>query len=143
MDLWTLIQRYSAVFSVFLDVAGNRLEQQIPTEIGLLSNLELCDLGNNYLTGAIPKEMSTMSSLRYLRLRGWVSQVNGWNEIGGTIPPELFQLEKLECLDVSGTLLYGVIPDGLCDNPDIYINVPCVGTAPCECCTCDGPDRCH
>lgn len=129
-----------------LDLAGNNLENQIPIEIGMLSNLETCDLGDNLLTGPIPEEISMLSNLRVLRLRGWVSPgsgVTGENEISGTFPPALFDLENLICLDVSGTLLYGDVPEGLCDNPDVYVNIRCVGTTPCDCCFCDGPDSCN
>jgi|LakMenE01Jun11ns_1017448.scaffolds.fasta_scaffold9804149_2 Leucine-rich repeat (LRR) protein len=51
------------VLKVNYAVIGN-----LPSEIGLLTNLKVLDLSSNYLCGDLPKEMSGLRQLAYLNL---------------------------------------------------------------------------
>jgi Leucine-rich repeat (LRR) protein len=42
-----------------LDLESNRLGGSIPSEVGLLTNLEFLALNNNKLQGEIPKTLAT------------------------------------------------------------------------------------
>lgn len=46
-----------------LSFFDNGLSSSIPTEIGLLSNLEVLNLGSNILSGPIPTRVGQMSVL--------------------------------------------------------------------------------
>ena len=45
------------------DINQNRIFGTIPTEFGLLTNLEHIDIGDNYLKGPIPKEFGRLTNL--------------------------------------------------------------------------------
>jgi Leucine-rich repeat (LRR) protein len=130
-----------------LNLGGNNLSGKIPSEIGQLTGLRKCDLGFNLLTGTIPTEIAALANLQSLRLRGIVGEVNnGRNEIMGTFPSGLGDLDKLTCFDASGTLLTGNIPESICVNTvnsTVFVNVRCVGIgSACSCCKCDAVDQC-
>ena len=125
------------------------MSQHIPTEIGQLIALKQCDLGFNLLTGSIPNEISALTNLEDLRVRGFAGEAGnkGRNEISGTFPAALGDLANLKCFDASGTLMTGIVPEGICDNDlsnlDVYANVRCAGVTGCSCCVCDSPsDKC-
>jgi hypothetical protein len=123
----------------------NNLSGQIPTEIGLLSLMEECDLGFNLLSGSIPTEITSLANLRLLRLRGFSEKGKERNSFGGTFPSRLGNLVNLECFDAGGTLLTGTVPESVCTNTtsEVLINLRCVGVSGvCSCCACDAEDSC-
>jgi Leucine-rich repeat (LRR) protein len=70
-----------------------QLESRIPTELGLMSSLEVLDLSANVISGPIPVELANLTSLRELRLSN--------NRLNGTIPTVVGQLSKLEILHLA------------------------------------------
>ena len=89
--------------SIYLRI--NQLSGPIPFELGSLSSLQSLDLSSNELFGTIPPELGGISSLIALSLRG--------NELSGMIPPELGGLSSLLYLDMGSNQLYGTIPSEL------------------------------
>ena len=70
-----------------LSLINIRLIEEIPAELGNLSNLTDLNLSGNRLTGKIPPELGSLSNLRKLELHE--------NELGGEIPAELGSLSNL------------------------------------------------
>ena len=71
-------------------LSGNDLTGTLPTELGLMQELDLLDVGQNFLTGQIPAEIVAMSSLKIL----WLSS----NQLTGTISTEFGLLKNLESM---------------------------------------------
>ena len=88
-----------------LDLYNNQLTGQIPTALGGLSNLQKLSLGNNQLTGQIPTSLGSLSNLVYLSLFA--------NQLTGSIPAELGGLSNLAFLYLFGNQLTGSIPTEL------------------------------
>ncbi|PKI45647.1 hypothetical protein CRG98_033963 [Punica granatum] len=80
----------------------NNYTSGIPPEFGLLSQLEVLDMGNCNLSGEIPPSLGQLKNLNTLFL-----QVN---KLTGTVPPELSDLGSLMSLDLSINSLTGEIP---------------------------------
>eukprot|EP00978_Attheya_sp_CCMP212_P016812 scaffold44411_cov45-Attheya_sp.AAC.1 len=104
---------------------GNKISRSIPTEIGLLSNLEVLSLPSNALTGTIPSELGQISNLNLHS-----------NALNGTIPSELGQISNLQGLSLFANALTGTIPSELGQMPNLeYLdlhNNPLTGTIPSE-----------
>ena len=86
-------------------VSGGRgpLIGTIPPELGLLSKLEVLDLGDgHWLNGPVPGELGRLSALKFLNLSN--------NPLSGPIPAELGALSNLEFLWVENHCLTGSIP---------------------------------
>lgn len=76
------------------DSGGKRgLIMMLPSEIGLLTNLEVLVLADNALSGSVPMQLGDLISLRHLHLNG--------NFFEQQLPTALGKLEMLEELDVS------------------------------------------
>ena len=94
------------VTGLYLD--NNQLSGEIPAELGSLSSLRTLSLngnplsGGNQLSGEIPAELGNLSSLERLRLHN--------NQLSGEIPPELGNLTNLELLYLHENQLSGEIP---------------------------------
>ena len=86
-----------------LHLGGNCLLGSIPPEIGNLTNLEWLDLERNHLTGNIPPEIGNLTNLKRLELAGG-------NRLSGNIPPEIGNLTNLEWLALYYNRLTGSIP---------------------------------
>ncbi|CAL9752373.1 unnamed protein product [Musa acuminata subsp. burmannicoides] len=78
----------------------------VPSEFGMLSNLELLDLSSNYLAGRIPDQLGNCMKLRSLKLNN--------NNFSGTIPLAIGNLVYLQdTFDISQNSLTGEIPSQL------------------------------
>jgi hypothetical protein len=96
-----------------LSLSSNSLTGTIPTEIALMSNLSWLSLFNNSLTGTIPSQTALMSNLSWLHLYS--------NSLMGTIPSEVGLLSNLTSLVLLGNSLTGMIPSeaGLLSNLNV------------------------
>ena len=88
-----------------LDLAKNRLDGELPADLGGLSKLITLNLLENGLTGEIPPELGDLTHLVYLQLQ--------WNKLTGEIPPELGNLTNLRTMGLNGNRLTGEIPPEL------------------------------
>ena len=93
-----------------LDLRHNNLSGEIPQELGTLTSLKVLDLKFHQLTGKIPPELGNLSSLQYLEL---YSSYGGESGLTGEIPAEMANLANLIDMDLSGNLLTGEIPPEL------------------------------
>ncbi|XP_065042861.1 receptor-like protein EIX2 [Musa acuminata AAA Group] len=87
-----------------IDVSNNNLTGEIPVEIGSLSTLQTLNLSRNNLVGQIPVTIGAMKSLETLDL--------SFNKLSGGIPQSLSDLYSLNHLNLSYNNLSGVIPSG-------------------------------
>ncbi|XXG61838.1 hypothetical protein AAC387_Pa05g0343 [Persea americana] len=110
-----------------LQLDGNHLSGQIPSEIGRLTNLTVLYLNNNNISGSIPLEIGNLKSLISLvlsanNLIGHIPSTLGnlteltklriyRNQISGTIPSELGNLTKLTELNLLENQLSGPLPE--------------------------------
>lgn len=85
-----------------LRLPNNNLSGSLPSELGSLSSLERLSLSRNDLSGRIPPELGNLSSLVGLFLHV--------NRLSGSIPSELGQLSSLEHLLFDSNDLSGRIP---------------------------------
>ena len=81
--------------------AQKHLRTTIPSEIGLLTNLQYLDLGSSPFWGSIPESIGNLSSLKILNLAGC--------HLTSTIPAELYRLTNLEKLYLSLNVFSGSI----------------------------------
>jgi Leucine-rich repeat (LRR) protein len=88
---------------VQLDLSVNRLSGSIPRELVSLDSLNTLALNQNYLSGTIHPEFSSLSQeLVYFELYG--------NQLTGTLPFELSLLTNLKGLGLSANQLTGTLP---------------------------------
>ncbi len=114
-----------------LDLKGNNLDGELPTELGKLTRLEFLELAQNSLSGVIPNEIQEITLLKELNLEGnrdlttyqfpgWIEQLNelnsiklGQTNVAGEIPVWLGNLTKLSELHLDDNQLTGEIPAAL------------------------------
>lgn len=141
------------VMKIVLDL--NLLKGSIPTEIALF-DLRTLGLGSNALSGTIPSEMGTMTSLEKLRLGG--NDLSGElpdtlgsliqldtlllqrnSKLEGRIPTSYRSLLNLKSLYIEGTNLTGNVDLILCGRKvnftNFYANCDGQGKIECSCCT--------
>ncbi|CAB9506903.1 Inherit from bctoNOG: RHS repeat-associated core domain-containing protein [Seminavis robusta] len=80
----------------------NLLTGQVPTELGLLTNLEGLSLATNLFTGTIPTELGKLTGLEFLFLNNLI--------LSGAIPNELAGLNDMVLLQLEVSGLSGTIP---------------------------------
>ncbi|KAL7595939.1 hypothetical protein Lser_V15G29223 [Lactuca serriola] len=85
-----------------IDLSGNRLSGQIPSQLTNLYELIALNLSKNALVGEIPREIGQMGNLLVLDLSR--------NSFSGHIPSSMSQMTSLSYLDMSCNNLSGRIP---------------------------------
>ena len=96
-----------------LSLLGNRLTGEIPPELGGLANLRKLSLSGNQLTGEIPTEFGGLANLIELFLSS--------NQLTGEIPPEFGGLANLHALSLSSNQLTGEIPTELGGLTNLHV----------------------
>lgn len=89
----------------------NHLTGTIPTEIGFLSNLEVFSLWENFLTGAIPSEVGLATDLQIIALPV--------NNLTGTIPWELALPPNLTHVFLHNNSLTGELAPGFLNKTSL------------------------
>jgi Leucine-rich repeat (LRR) protein len=74
----------------------------IPTALGLLTSLQLIDLGSQSFLGPLPTEIGYLKQLNFLSF--------AQNSLSGTLPTEIGQLSLLEKMYLSTNQFYGDLP---------------------------------
>jgi len=92
-------------YIVRLHLDGNDMRGPLPTELGLLTTLEMLDLRSNIVTGSLPTELCHLTDLQTLA----VSE----NALTGPLPACLSQLTQLQWLYLHSNLLTGSLPTEL------------------------------
>ncbi|KAG2710971.1 hypothetical protein I3760_04G055200 [Carya illinoinensis] len=86
----------------YLSLAGNNLTGFIPSSLGQLHYLEKLDLSSNSLTGEIPEDLVNLKHLTLLLLNN--------NNLSGRIPAGLANVTTLSAFNVSYNNLSGSVP---------------------------------
>jgi len=89
---------------VSLKLNSAYLDEEFPTQIFQLTNLEELDLGGNEIGPDLPDGLFDLTKLRILNL--------GDCQFEGEIPPKINQLTNLEVIDLGDNVLQGQIPNG-------------------------------
>ena len=120
-----------------LHLYGNQFTHDIPTRMGLLTNLRWLHLGNNQITGEVPTELGKMTQLQLLQLEN--------NALQGSFPSEsLASLDKVSRVWLHGNPeLNGTTPLSWCggafSDRVVDIKVDCNDQVQCVCrqgCAC-------
>ena len=88
-----------------LSLYDNELSGGVPSWLGSLTQLRLLSLNHNEFSGSIPSELGNLTQLQELYLL--------YNELSGTIPSSLGSLTQLRLLDLSHNELSGALPASL------------------------------
>ena len=86
----------------FIDVSGNQLSGELPTEIGQFVKCNTLNLVDNNIVGSLPNEIGLLQKLRALRLYN--------NKITGTIPTELGNCKILQYMRLKSNRFSGSLP---------------------------------
>ncbi|TYK27871.1 putative LRR receptor-like serine/threonine-protein kinase [Cucumis melo var. makuwa] len=124
-------KEFAQIPLVDLSMLGNRLNGQIPPEIGDIATLEHLVLEDNLLEGNLPESLGRLSRLQRLLLS--VNNFNGTipisygnlrnltdfridgNDVSGRLPEFIGNWTKLVRLDIQGTSMETPIPRGISD----------------------------
>jgi hypothetical protein len=101
-DSWFGVECYSDGSIRSIKLPGNNLKGSLPSQIGMLSNLETLSLGLSHLSGSVPSEIGMLSELWHLSI------FNSF--VYGNIPTEIGNCRRLKVLDIGSTMLTGTIP---------------------------------
>lgn len=95
---------------VVVDLSFNHLSGTLPPDFASCSSLQSLNVSNNSLSGEFPAEtLTSMSELKKLVL--------SYNNLTGTLPDSVSKLGNLELLDLSSNSISGSIPKELCQDP--------------------------
>jgi len=89
-QLFTSVIKCTKNSITFLKISDDRLTGVIPSEIGLLTNLDYLDFSYTQLNGSIPQSIGSLSNLVILSFED--------TKITGSLPDSLNQLHKLQRL---------------------------------------------
>ncbi|KAM3345388.1 hypothetical protein P3S68_025097 [Capsicum galapagoense] len=108
------IQMKSSLFPSIVNLARNKLQGPIPTQ---LENVNVIDLSLNNFVGSIPAQVGEIPAIRSISLSG--------NKIDGPIPESFCQSTNvLQVLQLSNNSLSGIIPRSLGNCKSlIYLNL--------------------
>jgi hypothetical protein len=84
-----------------VEYEANNLVGTVPTELGLLHDLQVWGMEQGGLTGPIPTQIGELKNLTFIDL--------DFNELTGTLPSELFSLVHLTQLDINSNNFVGNI----------------------------------
>lgn len=118
---------YSSRNLTHLDIRGLQDVTNIPTTVGLMSNLNVLMLGSNAnLKGTLPSELALCTELNYLIVEdtsiegiiptelGNLAQLNtlilAFNQLHGTIPSEIARIDGLSAIVLTVNKLTGTVP---------------------------------
>ncbi len=105
MDAWSGVQLNSDGCVEELGLTFRNLTGTIPAELGTLSSLTYLNLQGNNLSGTIPTSLGNLGNLTLL----YLSQ----NDLTGSIPASLGSLSNLEKMNLQSNDLTGSIPASL------------------------------
>jgi len=127
VKIWN--KEYSILSTKEIDLSSMKLFGEIPSELGLLANLEILRLQNNFLSGNMPESFSNLKKLRLLNLSnnhltGSISdQINEivsleelWlsrNQFSGELPYQIFLLSDLTHLNISENYIKGNLSEAI------------------------------
>ena len=122
----------------FLDLEGNLLDGNIPTQLGKLTELQSLFLERNNFNGPLPTDIARLTNLKQLLVYE--------NQLTGHIPIQWRNgLVKLEVFWFHGNDLTGSVDDIFCLDPGEYpqfvekdLQGDCSGDPPeiiCSCCS--------
>ena len=127
VKIWN--EDYSMLSIKEIDLSSMKLFGEIPSELGLLVNLEILRLQNNFLSGNMPESFSNLKKLRLLNLSnnhltGSISdQINElvsleelWlsrNQFSGELPYQIFLLSNLTHLNISENHIKGNLSEAI------------------------------
>ena len=94
VELWGSCYSINYTYGLFL--GANELTGEIPSEIGSLTSLNSLDLSNNQLTGEIPAEIGNLSNLYSLDLSD--------NQLTEEIPSENLNSSEEDDLEIPAFL---------------------------------------
>ena len=100
-----------------IDLAIQNLTGTLPTEIGVMDNLDFLFMFRNFLTGTLPTELGNLGDVDFFYLNE--------NQFTGTLPKELAGLLDADDLFLFGNQLTGPIPESfgnLIDVNNLYLN---------------------
>ncbi|CAL9016363.1 unnamed protein product [Prunus brigantina] len=86
-----------------LDLSSNRLENELPANLGMLHKLQYLNLESNYFWGLIPDSIGKLSSLKTLNL--------SYNHMNGSVPESLGQLVRIVHLALYGNSWEGILTE--------------------------------
>lgn len=141
-----------------IDLRGNHITGTIPHSFGSLGVLRVLNVYDNSIVGSVPDVLYNILGLEYLNLSrnnlsGYISDLIGnfkhlkvlamsYNEnITGTLPVEIKQMNKVETLSFNGLNLNGSVPSGICDIISLTdFSVDCSLNCEESCCSSCNPD---
>jgi len=114
-----------------LELAGEGLSGIFPTEVGLLTSMQVFELYENKLSGTLPTQVARLTALQELPLAD--------NHLSGTIPTEVGLLTALTHLDLSFNDWHSTLPAEVgrlteLDRLYAYTNAGVSGTMPSSIC---------
>lgn len=101
----------NAHFGFPVDGDNLGLNPGLPSEIGLLTKLQILKLDNDGFLGTIPTEIGELDKLRHFLARG--NDVS--NRFSGTLPTQIGKLKNVNTFAIPDNRISGTIPDQIGD----------------------------